>query len=76
MLKVVKEFERGVIMRLGRILPGGARGPGLFFILPCIDHIITIDLRTITFDVAPQEVKNVFPLAKKQKLFGEPETSI
>jgi erythrocyte band 7 integral membrane protein len=37
-------------------LLGGAKGPGLFFILPCIDSIITIDLRTITFDVAPQEI--------------------
>ena len=34
----------------------GAKGPGLFFILPCIDNIIIIDLRTITFDVAPQEI--------------------
>lgn len=43
-------------MRLGRILPGGAKGPGLFFIVPCTDSILTVDLRTITFDVAPQEV--------------------
>ncbi len=35
---------------------GGAKGPGLFFILPCIDNIIIIDLRTVTFDVAPQEI--------------------
>jgi erythrocyte band 7 integral membrane protein len=52
----VKEYERAVIFRLGRSLLGGAKGPGLFFILPCIDNIITIDLRTITFDVAPQEI--------------------
>ena len=43
-------------MRLGRILPGGAKGPGLFFILPCVDTCITCDLRTIIFDVAPQEI--------------------
>ena len=43
-------------MRLGRIFDGGAKGPGLFFILPCIDDIITVDLRTITFDVPPQEI--------------------
>jgi len=52
----VREYERAVIMRLGRIFDGGAKGPGLFFVLPCIDDIITVDLRTITFDVPPQEV--------------------
>jgi erythrocyte band 7 integral membrane protein len=52
----VKEYERAVIFRLGRSLPGGAKGPGLFFILPCIDDCIIIDLRTITFDVLPQEI--------------------
>lgn len=55
-LKVVQEYERAVIFRLGRNLSGGAKGPGLFFILPCIDEITTIDLRTITFDVPPQEI--------------------
>lgn len=55
-VKIVKEYERAVIMRLGRISSGAAKGPGLFFILPCIDNIIRIDLRTVTFDVAPQEV--------------------
>lgn len=55
-IKIVKEYERAVILRLGRILPGGAKGPGLFFILPCIDSIMTVDLRTITFDVPPQEI--------------------
>ncbi len=38
------------------MLSGGAKGPGLFFILPCIDNVITTDLRTITFDVPPQEI--------------------
>ena len=42
--------------RLGRNLSGGAKGPGLFFILPCIDTIQTIDLRTITLDIPPQEI--------------------
>ncbi|RNA19221.1 mechanosensory 2 [Brachionus plicatilis] len=55
-LKVVQEYERAVIFRLGRNLNGGAKGPGLFFILPCVDEITTIDLRTITFDVPPQEI--------------------
>lgn len=45
-----------MIFRLGRILPGGAKGPGLFFILPCIDTCINVDLRTVSFDVPPQEV--------------------
>ncbi|KAF8566392.1 hypothetical protein P879_05072 [Paragonimus westermani] len=55
-VKVVAEYERAVIFRLGRILPRGARGPGLFFIAPCIDSIRKVDLRTVTFDVPPQEV--------------------
>jgi erythrocyte band 7 integral membrane protein len=55
-VKVVQEYERAVIFRLGRNLNGGAKGPGLFFILPCVDDITTIDLRTITFDVPPQEI--------------------
>ena len=38
------------------MLSGGAKGPGLFFVLPCIDNVITTDLRTITFDVPPQEI--------------------
>ncbi|CAF0955803.1 unnamed protein product [Adineta steineri] len=54
--KVVQEYERAVIFRLGRILPGGAKGPGLFFILPCIDSIMKVDLRTATFNVPPQEI--------------------
>ena len=52
----MKEYERAVILRLGRILPGGAKGPGLFFILPCIDTCVYVDLRTITFDVPTQVI--------------------
>uniref|UniRef100_A0A0K0D2P1 PHB domain-containing protein n=1 Tax=Angiostrongylus cantonensis TaxID=6313 RepID=A0A0K0D2P1_ANGCA len=55
-LQVVQEYERAVIFRLGRLLPGGARGPGIFFILPCIDSYKKIDLRVVSFDVPPQEV--------------------
>jgi len=54
-LKIVQEYERAVIFRLGRILPGGARGPGLFFVLPTIDQYSKVDLRTVSFDVPPQE---------------------
>ena len=45
-----------MILRLGRVKKGGAVGPGLFFVLPCLDDIITVDLRTVTFDVPPQEI--------------------
>ncbi|XP_028394956.1 band 7 protein AGAP004871-like isoform X2 [Dendronephthya gigantea] len=55
-LKVVAEYERAVTFRLGRITPGGAQGPGIIFILPCIDEYSKIDLRTVSFDVPPQEV--------------------
>ena len=55
-LQVVQEYERAVIFRLGRLLKGGARGPGIFFIIPCIDSYRKVDLRTVSFDVPPQEV--------------------
>merc|ERR1719393_1097648 len=54
--KVVQEYERAVIFRLGRLLPGGAKGPGIFFVLPCIESYERVDLRTITLGVPPQEV--------------------
>lgn len=57
-IKIVQEYERAVIFRLGRILKGGARGPGLFFIIPCIDNYTKVDLRTVSFDVPPQEVSD------------------
>lgn len=52
-VRVVQEYERGVIFRLGRFV--GARGPGLFFIVPFIDRMVKVDLRTITLDVPSQE---------------------
>ncbi|CAF0971510.1 unnamed protein product [Adineta steineri] len=55
-INVVQEYQRAVIFRLGRIIQGGAKGPGLFFILPCVDTIVKVDLRTTTFNVPPQEV--------------------
>jgi len=55
-LKMVQEYERAVIFRLGRIKEGGPVGPGLFFIIPCMDQIVVTDLRTISFDVPPQEI--------------------
>jgi len=55
-VKVVQEYERAVIFRLGRLVKGGAKGPGIFFIIPCIDSYKKVDLRTVSFDVPPQEV--------------------
>ncbi|XP_023348416.1 band 7 protein AAEL010189, partial [Eurytemora carolleeae] len=55
-IKVVQEYERAVIFRLGRLKSGGAKGPGLFFIIPCIDTYRCVDLRTGAFDVPPQEI--------------------
>uniref|UniRef100_S4RMQ7 Band 7 domain-containing protein n=1 Tax=Petromyzon marinus TaxID=7757 RepID=S4RMQ7_PETMA len=55
-LKVVREYERAVVFRLGKLLPGGAIGPGLFLVLPCIDTFVKVDMRTVTFDVPPQEI--------------------
>jgi regulator of protease activity HflC (stomatin/prohibitin superfamily) len=54
-IKVVKEYERGVIFRLGRV-QGGPKGPGLFVLLPLVDRMVKIDLRTVTMDVPPQDV--------------------
>ena len=45
-----------MIFRLGRLRKGGAKGPGIFFIIPCIDTYRKVDLRTVSFDVPPQEV--------------------
>jgi len=55
-LKIVQEYERAVIFRVGRLVTGGAKGPGIFFILPCIDNYIKVDLRVVSFDVPPQEI--------------------
>ncbi|CAF3621233.1 unnamed protein product [Rotaria sp. Silwood1] len=45
-LKVIKEYERAVILRLGRTITMGIKGPGLLFVLPCVDSINKVDLRT------------------------------
>uniref|UniRef100_A0A914S409 Band 7 domain-containing protein n=1 Tax=Parascaris equorum TaxID=6256 RepID=A0A914S409_PAREQ len=55
-LKVAREYERAVVMRLGRLIEGGTKGPGLFFIMPCIDTFRIVDLRVLSFDVPPQEI--------------------
>jgi regulator of protease activity HflC (stomatin/prohibitin superfamily) len=53
-VKILKEYERGVIFRLGRLI--GAKGPGIFFIIPGVDKMLRISLRTITLDIPPQDV--------------------
>ena len=52
-IKIVQEYERGVIFRLGRLI--GAKGPGLFLIIPFVDRFVKVDLRTVTLDVPAQE---------------------
>ena len=54
-IKVAREYERGVIFRLGRLL-AQPKGPGLFLLIPVIDRMVKVDLRTITLNVPPQEV--------------------
>lgn len=53
-IRILNEYERGVIFRLGRVL--GAKGPGLILLIPIIDKMIKVDLRTVTMDVPPQDV--------------------
>ena len=54
-IKVAREYERGVVFRLGRLLPE-PKGPGLFVLIPVVDRMVKVDLRTITLNVPPQEV--------------------
>ena len=54
-IKVAREYERGVIFRLGRLLPQ-PKGPGLFILIPVVDRLVKVDLRTVTLNVPPQEV--------------------
>ena len=53
-IRIVREYERGVIFRLGRLV--GAKGPGIFYIIPLVDKMIKIDLRVVTMDVQKQEL--------------------
>src|SRR5919199_555892 len=54
-VRIVNEYERGVIFRLGRV-QGAAKGPGLTFLIPIVDRMVKIDLRTVSMSVPPQEV--------------------
>ncbi len=53
-VRIVAEYERGVIFRLGRVI--GAKGPGLFFIIPIVDRMVKVNLQTVTADIPPQDV--------------------
>ena len=53
-VKILREYERGVVFRLGRII--GAKGPGIIILLPGIDKMVKVDLRTVTLDVPPQDI--------------------
>jgi regulator of protease activity HflC (stomatin/prohibitin superfamily) len=53
-IKILREYERGVIFRLGRLI--GAKGPGIVFIIPGVDKMLRISLRTVTLDIPPQDV--------------------
>jgi regulator of protease activity HflC (stomatin/prohibitin superfamily) len=54
-IKVAREYERGIVFRLGRLLPA-PKGPGLFVLIPIVDRMVKVDLRTITLNIPPQEV--------------------
>jgi regulator of protease activity HflC (stomatin/prohibitin superfamily) len=54
-IKVAREYERGIIFRLGRLLPA-PKGPGLFILIPIVDRMVRVDLRTVTLNIPPQEV--------------------
>jgi regulator of protease activity HflC (stomatin/prohibitin superfamily) len=54
MVRILREYERGVIFRLGKLL--GAKGPGLIFLIPLVDRMVKMDLRVVTIDVSKQEV--------------------
>jgi len=53
-IRIAREYERGVIFRLGRLI--GTKGPGLFLLIPFVDRMVKVDLRTVTMSVPPQEV--------------------
>src|SRR5204863_5637207 len=53
-LRILREYERGVVFRLGKLL--GAKGPGLIILIPLVDRMVKMDLRVVTIDVAKQEI--------------------
>ncbi len=78
-IKILREYERGVIFRLGRLV--GAKGPGLIFLIPIVDRIVTVSLRIITMDVPVQEVitKDTVPVKVNAVIYFRvvnPENSV
>jgi regulator of protease activity HflC (stomatin/prohibitin superfamily) len=55
-IRILREYERGVVFRLGRLVPKGARGPGLIILIPIIDKMVRVSLRTLVMDVPPQDI--------------------
>ena len=55
-IRILREYERGVVFRLGRLAGGGGRGPGLILLVPIIDRMVKVSLRTVVMDVPPQDV--------------------
>jgi regulator of protease activity HflC (stomatin/prohibitin superfamily) len=55
-IRILREYERGVVFRLGRLVSGGVRGPGLILLIPIIDKMVKVSLRTVVMDVPPQDV--------------------
>ncbi|MEO7210716.1 MAG: slipin family protein [Chitinophagaceae bacterium] len=55
-IRILREYERGVVFRLGRVLNQGAKGPGLILLVPIIDKMVKVSLRTVVMDVPPQDV--------------------
>ncbi len=55
-IRVLREYERGVIFRLGRLVSGGVRGPGLIILIPIIDKMVRVSLRTVVMDVPSQDI--------------------
>ena len=54
-IKILKEYERGVIFRLGRVL-GSPKGPGIIFLIPIVDRMVKVSLRTVVLDIPPQDI--------------------
>ncbi|MGV3502709.1 MAG: slipin family protein [Adhaeribacter sp.] len=55
-VRILREYERGVVFRLGRLVDGPARGPGLVLLIPIIDRMVRVSLRTVVLDVPPQDI--------------------
>jgi regulator of protease activity HflC (stomatin/prohibitin superfamily) len=55
-IRILKEYERGVVFRLGRVAASGVKGPGIIILVPFIDKMVKVSLRTVVFDVPPQDI--------------------